>query len=455
MLQFNAACTNVDSIFRAITFLRDRLPEKAHLRDQDFRFNLSRDSGSFKELAVELGSAEPSLRGVTANSLFSVYERIVQERRNLEAWLKVATDEPWRDTRLAEMALDLVHTEDQIKERESRQKAQKTEERSQELASAEVTSRRTLAAMLGISGDHVEMDNTEDTNILEDNMAEEVASTSNGIAKPVSNSSACHSTTSTVNTVQSTSSAISSNTQITVLPITHSPLDTAQSSGLGHLKRPLNMSGSSREASSASDSTDADLLSPPSLGNPTTTMRHGAKRMRRTALDSDQTVLLAGRVKELEEHNRLLTARIDHLMRLVSTHRTWLEEERLPMLSDRMTSKSTQLIDSQLTQFKNQMDQVTSQMNTHLYQSIAQLNGQGSQLNAQLNAQGSQFTTQMNVQGSQLTQLKTQVSQLNIDMSDIQRELRKWVSSMQNTNWESSPLHTGTQTSFSSKSRFL
>ncbi|KAF9014743.1 hypothetical protein BGZ52_006405, partial [Haplosporangium bisporale] len=175
---FNAACTNADSIFRAITFLRDRLPEKAHLRDQDFRFNLSRDSASFKELAVELGSAEPLLRGVTANSLFSAYERIVKERRNLEAWLKVATDEPWGDTRLAEMALDLVHIEDQIKERESRQKAQKDEGRHQELAEAEATSRHTLAAMLGISGNHTEADN-DTSDMLEDATAEEVASMSN------------------------------------------------------------------------------------------------------------------------------------------------------------------------------------------------------------------------------------------------------------------------------------
>lgn len=125
------------------------------------------------------------------------------------------------------------------------------------------------------------------------------------------------------------------------------------------------------------------------------------------------------------------------------------------MLADRVTSKSTQLIDGQLMQFKNQMDQATTQMNTHLYQSTAQLNAQGSQLSAQLNAQGSQLSTQMNAQGSQLTQLKTQVSQLAIDMSDIQREMCKWTASMQSTNWESPSLHTGTRASFSSQSRFL
>ncbi|KAF8930747.1 hypothetical protein BGZ47_000405 [Haplosporangium gracile] len=139
---------NCDRIFRAVMFLRDRLPEKAHLRDPNYRFNLSKDSAAVKELTTELGSAEPLLLGVTVTALYSVYKRIVKERRSLNAWLKVATDEPWRDTRLAEMALDLIHTEDQIRERERRQWAQKVEEKSRDLAEEEAKSGRTLRTML-------------------------------------------------------------------------------------------------------------------------------------------------------------------------------------------------------------------------------------------------------------------------------------------------------------------
>lgn len=139
------------------------------------------------------------------------------------------------------MALDLVHIEDQIKERKSRQKTQKDEGRHQELAKAEATSRRTLAAMLGISGNHTKADNNT-PDMLEDTMAEEVASMSNGITLLIRTSSACPPTISTVNTVsQSTSAAIPSNIQPAVLSLTPSPSDAAQSSGLSQLKQPLNM----------------------------------------------------------------------------------------------------------------------------------------------------------------------------------------------------------------------
>lgn len=72
-----------------------------------------------------------------------------------------------------------------------------------------------------------------------------------------------------------------------------------------------------------------------------------------------------------------------------------------------------QLINGQNVLFKNQMDQVTAQMNSHLIQLTSQMNAQRIQLNAQL------YT-----QGSQLTQLKTQTSQLNINILEIQRVIQ-------------------------------
>ncbi|KAF9124197.1 hypothetical protein BG015_005142 [Linnemannia schmuckeri] len=463
LLQFNAACTNCDGIFRAVMFLRDRLPEKAHLRDPNYRFNLSKDSAAVKELATELGSAEPLLLGVTATALYSVYERIVRERRSLDAWLKVATDEPWRDTRLAEMALDLVHTEDQIRERERRQWAQKDEEKSRDLAEEEATSGRTLRAMLGnrddwseANEDRTDIDTAEE--ILEKNLEEEVARAPNATDLSLDSGLVSQSSASTVDTAsQSTSAAILSGAHATInfsqpsdspshaqsneLFVIRPPLDTSQSTGLIQPKRPFGTPGPNRKERSTSASTDTDPPSSSPFGSSSTTFHQPAKRVKRAiAPDSDKIALLTGRVEELEERNQYLTARINHLTQLSTIHRTWLEEERLPKLTDRMTDKLMQLIDGQNVLFKNQMDQVTAQMTSHLFQLTSQLNAQGSQLNAQLYAQG-----------SQLTQLKTQTSQLNIEISDIQRESRKLIATMESTSWESPPLRTGVRSSFQSR----
>ncbi|KAF9079516.1 hypothetical protein BGX23_003863 [Mortierella sp. AD031] len=455
LLQFNAACTNCDAIFRAVMFLRDRLPEKAHLRDPSFRFNLSKDSASFKELAAELGSAEPLLVGVTATALFSVFERIVKERRSLDAWLKVATDEPWRDTRLAEMALDLVHTEDQIRERERRQRAQKDEEKSRDLAEEEATSERTLIAMLGNRDDWREAnEDTADMDAAEKNVEEEVARSSNGTDTALDSGLASQSSASIVDTASRSTSATTlssihatpdfiqpssstSNAQSNELFVIRPHLPISQPTGLFQPRRPFGASGPNRKQPSTSDSTDTDPLSSPPCGSSSTTLHHPAKRVKRAiAPDSDKITFLTGRVEELEERNQYLTARINHLTQLISVHRTWLEEERLPKLTDRMTDKLTQLIDGQNVLFKNQLDQLTAQMNSHLFQLTAQLNAQGSQMYAQ---------------GSQLTQLKTQASQFNFDITDIQRESRKLIATMESTSWESSPLRTGARSSSQSR----
>ncbi|KAF9902266.1 hypothetical protein EC991_005086 [Linnemannia zychae] len=446
-LQFNAACTNSDAIFRAVMFLRDRLPEKAHLRDPNYRFNLTKDSASLKELATELGSAEPLLVGVTATALFSVFERIVKERRSLDAWLKVATDEPWRDTRLAEMALDLVQTEDQIREREKRQKAKKDEQKERELAEEEATDERILIAMLGSRNEWSEAnEDTADIDAAEDNGEEEVmrsfddtdtgldpdlaSQPSASIIKPAFQSTSTTTlpdTHATPEFIQLPGSTL--HTQSNMLSVIRPHQPTSHPTGLTQPKRPFGAPGSIRNQPSPSDSTDTDPPSSSPCGSSSTTSHHPSKRMKRsTAPGSDKIALLTGRVEELEECNQYLTTRVNHLTQLISIHRTWLEEERLPKLTDRMTDKLIQLIDGQNILFKNRLDQVASQLNSHLFQLTAQLNAQGSQMYAQ---------------GSQLTQLKTQASQFNFDLSDIQRESRKLIATIESTQWGSSPLRTG------------
>ncbi|KAG0273434.1 hypothetical protein BGZ96_004852 [Linnemannia gamsii] len=395
-------------------FLRDRLPEKAHLRDPTFRFNLSKDSASVKELATELGSAEPLLLGVTATALFSVYERIVKERRSLDVWLNVTRDEPWRDTRLAEMALDLVHTEDQIRERERRQRSQKDEEKGRDLAEEEATSERTLRAMLGSRDDWSEAnEDTADMDTAEENLEGEAARAPVGSDASFDSGLAFQSSASIVDTAsQSTSVTILSGTHATLdlsrpsgslshppsneLSVIRPHLNASQSTGLIQPRSPFGVPGPNRKQRSTSASTDTDPPSSPSFESSSTTLHHPSKRVKRAiAPDSDKVAVLSGRVEELEERNQYLTARINHLTQLISIHRTWLEEERLPKLTDRITDKLMQLIDGQNVLFKNQMDQVTAQMNSHLFQLTSQLNSQGNQLTSHMNAQGSQLNAQL------------------------------------------------------------
>ncbi|KAK3827126.1 MAG: hypothetical protein JOS17DRAFT_748990 [Linnemannia elongata] len=431
--------------------LRDRLPEKAHLQDPRFCFNLSKDSASFKELAIELGSVEPLLLGVTATALFSVYERIVKERRSLDAWIKVATDEPWRDTRLAKMALDLVHTEEQIRERESRQRAQKAEEEGQDRAEEEATSERTLRAMVGNRDDWSEAnEDTSNVDTAEKGVEDEVARSSNGTDTSFDSGMTSQSSDSIVETAyQSTSAIILSGTRANIhfsqrsdsqshaqsneLPVIRPHQDISQPIGLIQPSTSYGGLGPNRRRPSTSDSTDSDSPPSPPFGSSSATLRHPVKRVKRAiASDSDKVALLIERIEELEEHNQYLTARLNHLTQLTSINRTWLEEERLPKLTDRMTDKLMQLIDDQNVLFKNQMDQFTTLMNSHLFHLAAQLNAQGSHLNAQ---------------GSQLTLLKAQLSHLNIDISGIQRESRKLIATVESKRWEYPPLYSGARSS--------
>lgn len=148
-LQFNSSCTNCENIFKAVLFLHNRIPEKAHLQDETYQFGFTKDSASFKELAAELGSIEPSLRNVTPLALVSLYEKIIKERKALSDFLVIATGFTWTDTRMSDMALSLVENDRELRDRENRQQAAKSEAKKQQVSEALAVERQVMDAMLG------------------------------------------------------------------------------------------------------------------------------------------------------------------------------------------------------------------------------------------------------------------------------------------------------------------
>ncbi|KAF9150099.1 hypothetical protein DFQ26_001694, partial [Actinomortierella ambigua] len=152
LLQFNASCTNCENIFKAVVFLHTRLRDKAHLDDETFQFGFTKDSSSFKDLTAELRSVEPSLRNVTPQALVSLYDRIIKERKALDDFLVVATGFSWTDTRMSDMAQELMNVDKDLREREIRQHSSKSDAKRQLLTEAETAERQLTMTMLGTLG---------------------------------------------------------------------------------------------------------------------------------------------------------------------------------------------------------------------------------------------------------------------------------------------------------------
>ncbi|KAF9400943.1 hypothetical protein BGZ76_007633, partial [Entomortierella beljakovae] len=111
--------------FVAAVFLKDNIPNKARLHDQNFKFNISRDSKGMKELAAELVQAEPALRGCQPGSLFSFYNGLVTKKRDYDVFLSNATGITNGPSRFADIAADLVQLDDEIRERNDSRQAEK------------------------------------------------------------------------------------------------------------------------------------------------------------------------------------------------------------------------------------------------------------------------------------------------------------------------------------------
>ncbi|GJJ67750.1 hypothetical protein EMPS_00096 [Entomortierella parvispora] len=119
LLQFWPSSKNCENIFRAALFLRNNLQMRTRRLDIMIASPISRDGQLFKEMAADLANFEPGLRGVASASLYSLYERIVLERRNLDGFLSQSVSEEWTDTRLSWLAKELVSIDDTINVRKT------------------------------------------------------------------------------------------------------------------------------------------------------------------------------------------------------------------------------------------------------------------------------------------------------------------------------------------------
>ncbi|KAG0245651.1 hypothetical protein BGX31_006812 [Mortierella sp. GBA43] len=124
-LQFNGRNTNMTRIFLAVQFLEKNLRSRARPEDTKFRFKMTKEAGSFRALARDLELEEPRLKGVTGYALHSVYERMVEKRRELEAFLSTATGDPWAPTKMSDMAWNLVLLDEDVRLRDQRQAAER------------------------------------------------------------------------------------------------------------------------------------------------------------------------------------------------------------------------------------------------------------------------------------------------------------------------------------------
>ncbi|KAG0250787.1 hypothetical protein BG011_008102 [Mortierella polycephala] len=83
---------NVRNIFLATRFLVDNLHDIIYQQAlTDDSISMTRDGATFRNLAIELETKEPSLRGVTGLALHALYDRIVEKYHEYQQCLKRAT----------------------------------------------------------------------------------------------------------------------------------------------------------------------------------------------------------------------------------------------------------------------------------------------------------------------------------------------------------------------------
>ncbi|KAF9163916.1 hypothetical protein DFQ26_002029 [Actinomortierella ambigua] len=293
--------------------------------DESFRFGCTRNSPTFKEMAIELGLVEPSLRSVTALALVSLYNRIIKERRALNDFLAVATGFTWSDTRMSEMAQELLNIDNELRERENRQRAARRGARRQRVTGAGVTERQLATTMVGtltrrkrraleedieeedLEEQDIEEEDLEEQDIEEEDIKEEdsrgtdddaVTSQQQPPASPIvsalGSSSLFSDTRQRSSQLKGGSFALRSN--------------TLRKKARYHEGTPSTAQVHRRRMSSASESTDdGDALPPRAPGETSSLARPSPKyRGQSTMAETDRVSALVARMDQLEAQNRLL-----------------------------------------------------------------------------------------------------------------------------------------------------
>ncbi|KAG0258535.1 hypothetical protein DFQ27_004595 [Actinomortierella ambigua] len=390
-----ASCKFCENIFKAVVFLHTCLRDRAHMDDESFRFGCTRNSPTFKEMATELGLVEPSLRSVTALALVSLYNRIIKERRALNDFLAVATGFTWSDTRMSEMAQELLNIDNELRERENRQRAARRGARRPRVTGAEVTERQLATTMVGtltrrkrraleedIEEEDIEEEDLEEQDIEEEDIKEEdsrgtdddaVASQQQPPASPIvsalGSSSLFSDTRQRSSQLKGGSFALRSN--------------TLRKKARYHEGTPSTAQVHRRRMSSASESTDdgdALPLPPRAPGETSSIARPSPKyRGQSTMAETDRVSALVARMDQLEAQNRLLRMELMQLSQSTQrsvdsiddeleaySSRSLQAEEQLALTQSQMKvrsnqtelnltklSKKTRDLDSRITALEN------------------------------------------------------------------------------------------------------
>ncbi|KAK5796912.1 hypothetical protein F5H01DRAFT_359961 [Linnemannia elongata] len=346
-LQLNNSCTNCENIFKAVLFLHNRIPEKAHLQDEAYQFGFTKDSASFKELAAELGSIEPSLRGVTPLALVSLYERIIKERKALSDFLVMATGFTWTDTRMSDMAQSLVESDRELRDRENRQQAAKSEVKKQQVSEAQAVEQQVMDAMLGtLTGkkrasqviDEADEDpGVRITNDTDEDADDDADDGSDSRPPPV---------------------VPSESTPTPIHRISDARPGPSQRTGEPSIMQPDIL----RQRESFHESTDMDPLSPVQAQGSSGFARPTPRFKRRaTAAETDRISALLARVEKLEEQNRQL--RMDMIQVRQSTQNSVNNIDDDLRTFKRRNVQSSQSVQEQLTLVQTRVTLVQGQFN--------------------------------------------------------------------------------------------
>ncbi|KAF9915465.1 hypothetical protein FBU30_001949 [Linnemannia zychae] len=396
LLQFNSSCTNCENIFKAVMFLQVRLPEKAHLLDETYVFGFTKDSPSFKDLATELREKEPSLRGVTPLALLSLYERIIKERKALDEFLAKATGFSWTDTRMSDMALDLVNTDRELRDRDNRQQASKSDAKMQIVTEAQNLERQVVMAMLGTLGGRKRMIEEDEDEEVDDNV------------------DAASANYQQISTLQ----AVSAPAITSILDQLADDPSNIQSGPLQQKSHSLSTQSTMvaqtqiHHQSSASESLESDPLSP-TLKNNTPKFTRPTPRFKKRSLtvESDRISTLTNRMEELEAQNRQLRMDVVQLKQQIQPVISDSDEFQVYKRKNIQTTQSLLEVTESLTQLQGQIKTVQTQFNM--------LRGQINQTDLDISDLAVKTRRHDNRISSKNKSSNQQIKRLNIDDSGL------------------------------------
>ncbi|GJJ67719.1 hypothetical protein EMPS_00065 [Entomortierella parvispora] len=103
-------------MFVASLYMKDFLQRIINTREDLYRVSITQNNHDIKALCLQLGRIEDDLQGVTTRSFISLYDRIIEKRRGLEALLKTGKAESFRSTHFSDLAEEILRMKEKLQE---------------------------------------------------------------------------------------------------------------------------------------------------------------------------------------------------------------------------------------------------------------------------------------------------------------------------------------------------